>query len=384
MVQKKTQSEQGGQSDVFLLRHLPGSCPAMVRLREEVSHLNSPRKRDLISSILLRGESGTGKNHLAKIFCAHRRWMIENSRGDADLDAALEAYAARFQEIHLPTLPDQLIESELFGHTKNAFTGALRDKRGLLSGDGVDDILLDEIGDSSPALQAKLLGVIESRQFRRIGGSADEVFTVDARLIMATNKPLEELVSQQKFRDDLYHRVRLFELRVPPLREQRDSIASIARHIETELQRNFPLDPQSDIVPTLTNADLAWACSYAWPGNIRELKLAITRWAFYDGQRSLSDIVSSPAEDASAPSQLVATGDLTSIVSSQLDAALAQGKPAAPTLRAFVAGYERAFKEAVAAWYRAEARSEEQLHILFPAHTNTGSIRNKLSSWRAR
>src|SRR5207302_5537038 len=123
----------------------------------------------------------------------HRQWLIrKNSRDDPGLEAGLDAYTTRFAEIALPSLPDQMIESDLFGHTKGAFTGADRKKLGLLAGKGVDEILLDEIGGIGLPFQVKLLSVLESKEFRPVGAEMGDEQPVNARLLLATNRSLEK------------------------------------------------------------------------------------------------------------------------------------------------------------------------------------------------
>jgi len=373
--------------DSFLEQHLCGSSPAMETLRAAVAQLNSTRNLDLVSQVLILGESGSGKNHLARVLAAHRRWVtVKDSDGDPGLDAGLDAYTDRFHEIHLPALPDQLIESELFGHKKGAFTDAVREKPGLLTGSGADDLLLDEIGDISAALQAKLLGVLETKRFRAVGGALNDEDTVNARLLMATNRPLAQLVAAGAFRADLYYRMHLFVLRVPALREQPENIGPIARRIEAEIRQGLPvsLDPQRITEPELSEADLSWARQDPWPGNVRELKHAIVRWFFHDGQCSLREVVQEMRSVLGVPIAQPAGSDLAAMVANRLSVARANGVHVAGTLNEFVASYADQIKGAVAAWYRSEKPSGDELLRLFPDHTNADSIRNKLSEWRAK
>ena len=408
-----SEDHQAADDDAFLTTFLPGSSPAVVGLRKTIALLNVRRNRELVPMVLVTGETGAGKNHLARVATAHRAWLALRGTGsDPGLDAGLGAYDGRFHEVHLPGLPDHLIESELFGHKRGAFTDAKEERTGLLVEDIADGILLDEIGDISAALQTKLLGVLEHRRCRPVGASLDDDRPVNARLFMATNRSLEQLVSDGKFREDLYQRARLFVLHAPALREQPDDISTIARRIEEDirsrLNKNYPgLDRPKDRLASdkrkenpaakdtgepgnrkleLSANDLAWARSHSWPGNIRELKFAITRWFVYYGKHSLQKVV----QDLGTRNLIVARPNsdparqLSQLVTARLDAARAEGKPAAGTLSNFLREFERDLKAAITDWYRTAQPSADELAKLFPDHQGVESIRNQLSRWRAR
>lgn len=199
-------------------------------------------------TILIVGESGTGKDLLARII--HARGKRKDKR---------------FLEVDCATLPESLIESELFGHEKGSFTGAHQTKRGLfeLAQDGT--LFLDEIGDMSLNAQAKLLRAIENRHFKRVGGLDD--LTFNASLIAATNKDLRALVADGRFREDLYFRLNVINIRVPPLRERKDDIQMLAKHFIAQLNHQLGLQ-----VDSLSPATLAALDAYSWPGNVRELR----------------------------------------------------------------------------------------------------------------
>lgn len=375
--------DSGDGTDDFLSRALPGSSEAILALRRLVQRLNSSTRIGLVRSLLIRGETGAGKNHLARVIAGHRRWRaIRNTKADPGLEAGLDPFCDRFGEIHLPGVPEHLVESELFGHKKGAFTGAEKDKLGLLAGD-TDDILLDEIGDISAALQTKLLGVLEHGRFRPLGADLDDDEGTNARLLMATNRPLENLMRAGKFRHDLYHRMRLFVVTVPPLREQPENIAAIARELEGDIRRGMPVNLSADNEIHLSEADIRWARSYHWPGNARELRDSIIRWLFEDGRRPLQQIVQELGDvERSAASRTELSATVAGLVSERLDAARQAGTPAASTLSDFVKDFEREAKAAVAAWYRAARPSDQLLRQIFPGHRRLESIRNKLSQWR--
>ncbi|HEY0778683.1 MAG TPA: sigma-54 dependent transcriptional regulator [Gemmatirosa sp.] len=195
--------------------------------------------------VLIVGETGTGKGFVA------RRIHELSPRGPAP-----------FVEINGASLAGALVESELFGHEKGAFTDARQAKRGLLEVAGRGTLFLDEVAELAPEVQPKLLKVIEERTFRRVGGTA--TLTSDARLLVATHTPLEQAVAAGRFRADLYYRLQVLTIALPPLRERRAEIATLARTF---------LPPGA----TLTDVAAAALVAYDWPGNIRELKNALWR-----------------------------------------------------------------------------------------------------------
>lgn len=359
----------------------------MVGLRRKVSQLNG-RNSDLVHAILLRGESGSGKNHLSRVIAGHRRWLeIRESNQDPGLDAGIDAFTDRFGEIHLPALPENLIESELFGVRRGAFTGAREDRPGLLGGERArkefKDILLDEVGDATPALQAKLLAVVEYRRFRPVGAQLDEEYSTSARLLMATNQDLEAMVRTGQFRRDLYWRIRLFVITIPPLREQPENIEPIAHEIERELKRNLPASLDSETGPELSEADLKWARQYDWPGNVRELRHAIAIWLLREGKLPLEQIVREmQTEDSNVTEKTDLDESIAALVRDRLTAASEGSGTAIGRLNDLVKEFEHRVKIEANRWYTAARPTDEQLQRIFPKHTSVASIRNKLSQWR--
>ncbi len=208
---------------------------------------------DSRTTILMTGESGTGKSLLARAI--HHR----SPRRDKP-----------FIEVSCGALPETLLESELFGHVKGAFTGAVTDKPGrFLSADG-GTIFLDEINSASPAMQVKLLRVLQERAFEPVGST--ETRTVDARVMLASNVDLTQLVAEQKFRQDLYYRINVVNIRLPSLRERLGDIPLLAAHF----LREFLKETGREIVG-FTDAAMAAMQRYQWPGNVRELENAIER-----------------------------------------------------------------------------------------------------------
>ncbi len=204
-------------------------------------------------AVLLTGESCTGKDLFARTL--HRR----SSRADHP-----------FVAVNCAAIPDTLMESELFGHEKGAFTDARFLKKGVFELADGGTLYLDEVGELKPSLQPKILRVLESLTFRRVGGSRD--ITVDLRVIAATNRDLDAAVRQGEFRRDLLYRLRVIELAIPPLRERRQDIPPLARHFLRQLALKFHK-------PVLGVSDAAMdvMTQYDWPGNARELKNAIER-----------------------------------------------------------------------------------------------------------
>ena len=207
----------------------------------------------LRSTVLIQGESGTGKEMVAR--------AIHNSS-----DRAQRPFIA----VSCAALAETLLESELFGHEKGAFTGAGERKIGKFEMADGGTILLDEIGDISPKLQVDLLRVLQERCFYRVGGQ--EEVKVDVRVIAATHINLQQAVSEGKFRDDLFYRLNVVEIRVPPLRERREDIPLLARHFLERLSHELGKD-----VDEISEGGLKALMDYHWPGNVRELENAVER-----------------------------------------------------------------------------------------------------------
>ena len=205
------------------------------------------------STVLLTGETGTGKGLLAKIIHRH------SNRADAP-----------FISVHCGAIPDTLLESELFGHEKGAFTGAIRKKLGKFEIAQAGTIFLDEIGTITPSAQIKLLQVIQDKTFQRVGG--EEVIEVDVRIIAATNTDLKKMTDEGHFRKDLYYRLSVFPVEIPPLRERKEDIPSLIQVFLKRLNK-FNTKEIHSVHPEVMEA----LGRYYWPGNIRELENLIER-----------------------------------------------------------------------------------------------------------
>ncbi|MCI0493643.1 sigma-54 dependent transcriptional regulator [candidate division KSB1 bacterium] len=205
------------------------------------------------SSVLIYGESGTGKELIARAI--HKL----STRKDKP-----------FIRVNCGALVETLLESELFGHEKGAFTGAMKQKKGRFELAHQGSIFLDEIGDISPNMQLKLLRVLQEREFERVG--SEETIQVDVRILVATNKNLSDLVQQGKFREDLFYRLHIIPIYLPPLREREEDIPLLAQHFIKQLAEELK-KPASQI----TDAAMEKLLNYPWPGNIRELENVIER-----------------------------------------------------------------------------------------------------------
>jgi len=221
-----------------------GTSPAMLQMQEMIR-----RVAPTSASVLILGESGTGKELVANAIVAHS-------------DRARRPYI----KMNSAALPKDTLESELFGHVRGAFTGAIKDRKGRFELAHGGTLFLDEIGDMPPETQVKLLRVIQEGEFERVGGS--EIIRVDVRIIAATNRNLPQAVKEGKFREDLYYRLNVIQIHVPSLRERREDIPQLA---EVFLKRYGMGEKTLD--PTALEALKA----YEWPGNIRELKNIMER-----------------------------------------------------------------------------------------------------------
>jgi len=215
----------------------------VLKLAEHVSPTDS--------TVLIQGESGTGKEVIAKFI--HN--LSTRSEGP-------------FMSINCGALPETLLESELFGHVKGSFTGAVRDKQGLFAAARTGTFFLDEVGEMPPSLQVKLLRVLQEREALPVG--ATEPIPVDVRIIAATNRDLEEEVRRGNFRADLFYRLNVITLYLPPVRDRRDDLLLLIDHLLTKLATDRGIEPKA-----LSSEALDAVMVYDWPGNVRELENAL-------------------------------------------------------------------------------------------------------------
>jgi DNA-binding NtrC family response regulator len=230
---------------------LIGHSPKMIELYKEIA-LVAPSR----STVLITGESGTGKELVARAL--HRNSACASGP---------------FIAINCGAITETLLESELFGHVKGSFTGAVADKRGLFEEAGGGTIFLDEIGETSQGVQVRLLRVLQENEIRRVG-SARSV-RVDVRVLAATNRDLEREVKEGRFREDLYYRLSVVTLRVPALRERIEDLPLLAAHALREAHQSGAR------ATTISSESLALMAAYGWPGNVRELENTIAHAALY-------------------------------------------------------------------------------------------------------
>jgi two-component system response regulator AtoC len=227
------------------LSSLVGRSPAMLEVYKKIAMVSDSR-----STVLIYGESGTGKELVAKAI--HHNGPRTNQR---------------FLAVNCGALTESLLESELFGHVRGSFTGAFGNTRGIFEEASGGTVFLDEVAEMSPALQVKLLRTLEEQEVRRVG--SNRPIPIDVRIIAASNRNLAERVEEGKFRQDLYYRLRVIEIALPPLRERTEDVPLLVEHflkkLEHERERTFSVTPQA----------LSVLVSYAWPGNVRELENAL-------------------------------------------------------------------------------------------------------------
>ncbi len=269
------------------------TSPAMVKLLELAQ-----RVAQVDSTVLVTGESGVGKERIARLI--HDR----STRANRSLVA-----------INCGALPENLLESELFGHMKGSFTGATQDRPGLFEEANGGSLFLDEIGEITPALQVRLLRALQEHEVRRVGENKSR--TVDVRVSAATNRDLAEEVKAGRFRQDLYYRLRVIELAVPPLRERREDILPLARVLLASAARRA-----KSKVTSFTPRAIEQLQRYPWPGNVRELENALERAAVLaTGARV--DVGDLPSEIGDAVTSAWTPGDKRSLADVERDYILA-------------------------------------------------------------
>ena len=248
-LRREVRALRASQAEPYSLDRIVGDSPALATVKELLKRVAvSPA-----STVLLTGESGTGKDLAAKVI------HFTSSRA-----------ARPFMNITCSALTDTLLDSELFGHERGAFTDARQQRRGLLESANGGTVFLDEIGEMAPALQSKLLRFLEEKTFKRVGGAAD--IRVDVRVIAATNRNLDERVRNGTFREDLYYRLNVLPVRLPPLRDRAEDIPVLTNFFIDAFNREFRkqvLGVEPEAIEALQH--------YPWPGNVRELRNAVER-----------------------------------------------------------------------------------------------------------
>ncbi|HEY7186434.1 MAG TPA: sigma-54 dependent transcriptional regulator [Vicinamibacterales bacterium] len=248
-LRREVRALRSSQSKDYGIEAIIGDSPAMASVKALIGRIASSRA----STVLLTGETGTGKDLAAK--------AIHYSSDRA---------TRPFVNITCSALPEQLLESELFGYERGAFTDARQQKRGLFETADGGTVFLDEIGEMTPGLQAKLLRFLEEKTFKRVGGLAD--VRVDVRVVAATNRDLERDVKAGKFREDLFYRLQVMPIALPSVRERRGDVVLLARYFIDQFNREF-----RKRVRGLSPSATTMLEQYKWPGNVREMKNAIER-----------------------------------------------------------------------------------------------------------
>ncbi len=285
-IQRFNSSEQSSYERRF--EQVIGNSPALESVLEQVE-----RVAPTDSTVLIQGETGTGKELIAH--------AIHN----------LSSRCGRpFVRLNCAAIPLDLLESELFGHEKGAFTGAIAQKIGRFELADKGTLFLDEVGDIPPALQPKLLRVLQEQEFERLGGT--RTHQVDVRLVAATNRNLMEMANEGEFRTDLYYRLNVFPVMLPPLRERREDIPALVAHFVEIYGRR--MNRQIEHIPPETMSSLV---SYRWPGNIRELQNLIERAVIMSDDGVLPNPLPPGAVEALATSTPATSAPATTLKDSE-------------------------------------------------------------------
>jgi len=249
LLRREVRALRASQAQPYAVDRIVGQSKAIANLKALLQKVASSRA----STVLLTGESGTGKDLAAKV-----------------LHYASDRATRPFMNITCSALPETILESELFGHERGAFTDARQQKRGLLESADGGTVFLDEIGEMAPALQAKLLRFLEEKTFKRVGGVAD--IRVDVRVVAATNRNLDAEVKRGRFREDLYYRLNVLPIVLPPLRDRIEDVPSLAKYFVDAYNSEF-----RKRVRGISDGAMKLLQTYGWPGNIRELRNAVER-----------------------------------------------------------------------------------------------------------
>jgi two-component system response regulator PilR (NtrC family) len=263
------------------IHNIVGSSLKMKELFHAIETIGATQ-----STVLITGESGTGKELVAKAI------HLNSSRSELP-----------FVSINCGAFPETLLESELFGYMKGAFTGATINKKGLFEVADKGTIFLDEIGEMSLSMQVKLLRVLQEKEFRRVGGT--EELPLDVRVIAATNQDLQKLMRENRFREDLYYRVSVIPLEIPPLRERKEDVPILADHF----LRKFNLQMQRSIL-RISEEALRCLEQYDWPGNVRELENTLERAVAFETTEEIRSERLPPKISYLNPSEIVKNGKI--------------------------------------------------------------------------
>jgi len=257
LAEKALEKTELEEQNVYLRRELEGKYTfaniiGTSRKMQEVFGLVE-RVARTASTVLVQGESGTGKELIARA-----------------IHFASPRAANKFLSINCGALPENLLESELFGHVRGAFTGAVREKKGLFQEADQGTLFLDEIGEMTPSMQVKLLRALQDKTVRRVGGNVEEA--IDVRIIAATNQNLEDRIATGDLREDLYYRINVIPIQLPPLRQRREDIPALVEHFLKQYSQQLAIERKHISVDAMRLLE-----SYHWPGNVRELENIVER-----------------------------------------------------------------------------------------------------------
>jgi len=280
-LRREVRSLRASQAQPYSIDRIVGESDVMVGVRALLQKIASSPA----STVLLTGESGTGKDLAAKV-----------------IHYASDRASKPFVNITCSALPEALLESELFGHERGAFTGADRQKRGLLESADGGTVFLDEIGEMVPGLQAKMLRFLEEKSFKRVGGSVD--LHVDVRVVAATNRKLESEVREGRFREDLYYRLNVLPIELPTLRARPGDIPLLVNYYVDTYNREF-----RKRVRGVEPSAMAALKTYGWPGNVRELRNIVER-AMLLAEGPMLTLADVPVAAAALPIRLTGQVDL--------------------------------------------------------------------------
>ena len=288
MVEKALERSELEEENVYLRRELEGKYTfaniiGSSRKMQEIFQLIE-RVARTASTVLIQGESGTGKELIARAI------HFQSPRS-----------AARFLSINCGALPENLLESELFGHERGAFTGAVKEKKGLFQEAHGGTLFLDEIGEMTPTMQVKLLRALQERRIRKVGGTTEE--PVDVRIIAATNQNLEERIASGDFREDLYYRINVIPICLPSLRQRREDIPLLAEHFLSRYSDELGVERKRISVEAMRLLE-----THGWPGNVRELENVIERAVALTTEETITsrDLPPYVADERSRPGEAMA------------------------------------------------------------------------------
>lgn len=271
-IQNRKKLESLSEHNRLLREEISGEFSEIIGTSKPIKEIFSLVEKisESDSSVLIHGESGTGKELIAR---AIHRNSLRNDKP--------------FIKMNCGALNDNLLESELFGHEKGSFTGAIKQKKGRFELADEGTLFLDEIGDISPNMQVKLLRVLQEGEFERVGG--EETLKTDVRIIAASNKDLQKSISENEFREDLFYRLSVIPVSVPSLRERRDDIPLLINHFLNKLKEKY-----NKKIKNISDEGLNALMSYTWPGNIRELENLVERLFFISSEDTIdAELISS-------------------------------------------------------------------------------------------